>query len=98
MILLECTVGLRDGDREKLQEQLASRSSAERRIAGERAEYPVPLRQKGLREMQLSTVQAYAGARTRQKFCTSRIYEAHGRRVGRAGGRNDGSEDRPGQT
>ena len=28
--------------------------------------------------MQLSNVQAYAGAGTRQKFCTSRIYEAHG--------------------
>ena len=87
MILLECTVALRDGDRKKLQEQ----------IAAEIGQPVVLLRQKGLREMQLSNVQAYAGAGTRQKFCTSRIYEAHGRRVGRAGGRNDGREDRPGQ-
>ena len=79
-------------------DRAASRSSAEQRIAGERAEYPVPLRQKGLREMQLSNVQAYAGAGTRKKFRACWVYEAHGRRVGRAGGRNDGREDRPGQT
>ena len=104
MILLECTVGLRDGDRKKLQEQLTAEigqpvvilpssilRAKERNIL-------FLCDRKGLREMQLSTVQAYAGAGTRQKFCTSRIYEAHGRRVGRAGGRNDGREDRPGQT
>lgn len=104
MILLECTVALRDGDRKKLQEQLAAEigqpvvllpTSVSR--AKERNILFLCDR-KACEKCSYSTVQAYAGAGTRQKFCTSRIYEAHGRRVGRAGGRNDGSEDRPGQT